>query len=118
MEEVFDWLLEVEQGSRIISDDEAGRIVFTIAYSRHHGISDVALYPSDEVHRKVVGRVDIQYDNIQAIVPVIKVRASTQIAASPNRPIDVATYPLRGRGQLLLVLRVGSSRSRWVLPPL
>ena len=71
---MFDWLLEVEQGSRIVADDDTGRIVFTIIYPRHHRVSDVALYPSDEVHRKVVGRIDIQYDNIQAIVPVIKVQ--------------------------------------------
>lgn len=90
---MFDWIFEVETTSRILQNDEAGRIVFTVIYSRHHGISDVALYPSDEVHRKVVGRVDIQYDNIRAIVPVIKVserlyRLCINISVSPVKTLD------------------------------
>ena len=92
IEEVFDWLLEVEQGSRIVADDDAGRIVFTIIYPRHHRISDVALYPSDEVHRKVVGRIDIQYDNIQAIVPVIKVRYSVSSVSPHCNPTSVVLH--------------------------
>ena len=76
IEEVFEWIFEVEESPRNNLDEDAGRVAFTVTYERRqsdvHSNEDV----DKVINRKVVGKVQIQDDNIYAIVPVIKVSIS------------------------------------------
>lgn len=57
---MFDWVFEVEEDT----GEERGRLSFSLEYERGN---------QGTVSNKVQAFIDIQHDNIYAIVPVIKV---------------------------------------------
>jgi hypothetical protein len=62
-EPVFDWVFEVEEDT----GEERGRVSFSLEYERGN---------QGTVSNKVQAFIDIQHDNIYAIVPVIKVNVN------------------------------------------
>ena len=65
---IFEWLFEVEDGA---SDaDDSGRISFSLEYEMNSNLQET--YGS--VENRVVARLHIQQDDVNSIVPVVKVR--------------------------------------------
>ncbi|KAG8293804.1 hypothetical protein J6590_010794 [Homalodisca vitripennis] len=80
VEEVFTWLLEVVEDSADLWDE--GRLVWSVRYVRegqergrgnsHHRNAPGTTSPSQEERKKITARLEIQKDDIQAVLPISK----------------------------------------------
>lgn len=72
--EIFSWLLQVSNDLKDIED--SGKIVWTVTYVFENSkIKDtlVEKATAEETKRKLIGKVDINKDDIQAVIPMAKV---------------------------------------------
>lgn len=75
--EVFSWLLEIANDTKEHWD--GGRIVWSVSYV-HDGpkLKDSSIEstsgPPEESRRRLVAKLDIQKDDIQAVLPISKVK--------------------------------------------
>ncbi|GAB0099729.1 TMEM132 domain-containing protein [Sergentomyia squamirostris] len=74
--EVFSWLLEVANDTKEHWD--GGRIVWSVNYvhdgpkMRDSSIENLGTVPGEELRRKLVAKLEIQKDDIQAVLPISK----------------------------------------------
>uniref|UniRef100_A0A6B2E6C3 Putative conserved secreted protein n=1 Tax=Phlebotomus kandelakii TaxID=1109342 RepID=A0A6B2E6C3_9DIPT len=74
--EVFSWLLEVANDTKEHWD--GGRIVWSVSYVhdgpklRDSSVENMGSVPGEELRRKLVAKLEIQKDDIQAVLPISK----------------------------------------------
>ncbi|XP_037937749.1 transmembrane protein 132E [Teleopsis dalmanni] len=69
--EVFSWLLEVAEDTKETLD--RGKIVWSISYIFYHSkVKEPATLLSDESKRKLISKLEINKDDIQAVLPMAK----------------------------------------------
>ena len=72
---MFDWIFEVDEDA---GDDDAGRIILNLEYE----MNNLKQERYGSVQNRVVVRVHIQHDNVNTIIPVIKV-SRTYVCINP-----------------------------------
>lgn len=77
--EVFSWLLEVNNITKDSDHLDEGRIVWSVSYV-HDGpkIKDISAEGAangspEETRKKLIAKLEIQKDDIQAVLPIAKV---------------------------------------------
>ena len=81
--DIYEWIFEVNEE---VSGDDRGRINLVVEYEMN--VHQKEMYRS--VENRIVARVEIQRDNVFAIVPVIKV------CVALLKVISVIRYKLKG----------------------
>lgn len=88
--EVFSWLLEVANDTK--DHHDGGRIVWSVSYV-HDGpkvkelSAEASGAPHEEGRKKIVAKLEIQKDDIQAVLPIAKVMLH-HFERNENRLID------------------------------
>ncbi|XP_055623186.1 transmembrane protein 132C isoform X2 [Toxorhynchites rutilus septentrionalis] len=91
--EVFSWLLEVANDTKDHWD--GGRIVWSVSYVHDgpivkHLSAEVSTAPHEEGRKKIVAKLDIQKDDIQAVLPISKNWALMNTAVLTGRQVSQA----------------------------
>lgn len=80
-QEVFTWLFEVEEGATY---NDNGRITWQLRYMLDSSMAEQ--YDFDDDNAKITSRLDIQKDDVQAVLPIAKVSSTFYLEKfnSPN----------------------------------
>ena len=64
---IFEWIFEVESDPEDVED--SGRIILTLEYEMNSSLQETY----GNVQNRVVARLQIRHDDVETIVPVVKV---------------------------------------------
>lgn len=72
IEEIFTWLLEVADDAKELID--GGKIVWSVNYVYESPKDSSLDTPSDDSKKRAIAKLEVNKDDIQAVLPMAKVR--------------------------------------------